>query len=350
MPRWVIPDDWNEEQDGFISVLFCIPNSRKWRGLVTAHIESLIYGRNWDETTGTITDVQAIAREIFESLMMGCIEELVTVHQETNKLLRLTIEALTGGTVDFDTDPVVPNAADYSAIGLAPVLKALLSTTGLFGLYPDMSIADSVNAGLIGNQGFALPLPLQGDGLADIVDDQMDTANPLLDLLQQHTTMADSSIFNPVGGEKNLVEVLETTLRTTSLGDLEPFPNVVDVLQSSLKLVDDATWSKIWLYLEKKMGIEIPWAHEIPAENTVAEILAGILGALMAANGPSMSRIAQAIQGLEMQVNVNNLNGCCGADDCNCGNCAETTITANGNGNGTDATYYLGCGGDVVDG
>lgn len=346
-----IPDDWDDQSNDYALVLLCVPNSVLWKGIVRGAIYDLTRGRSWDETTGTITDVQAIAKQIYRSMCMASCDDIlaalnniVTNQADTQKLLRLSIAAITGGTVNFDTDPVVPNSADYSATGLAPKFR----TSNWIAA--DENIADILANSLFGNFP-NIPNPLNGTGLADIVDDQMDVANPLLDLLQQHTTMADSSIFNPVGGEKNLVEVLETTLRTTSLGDLEPFPNVVDVLQSSLKLVNDDTWSKIWLYLEKKMGINIPWAHDIPAENTIAEILAGILGALMTGNGASMSRIAQAIQELEMQVNLNNYNGCCGEDDCNCGNCAETTITVPQNGTNGDMTYdFLGCGGDVVDG
>lgn len=68
MLRWAIPDDWTEENDGYTSVVFCIPNSRKWRGLITAHIDDLTWGRNWDEKTGSILGVQDISREVFASM------------------------------------------------------------------------------------------------------------------------------------------------------------------------------------------------------------------------------------------------------------------------------------------
>lgn len=77
MKRWVIPDDW-EEDNGYALVLFCIPNSRRWRGLVTAMVEGLTFGWAWDKKTGSIKDVQAVGREIFRSFCMASCEDIVT--------------------------------------------------------------------------------------------------------------------------------------------------------------------------------------------------------------------------------------------------------------------------------
>lgn len=68
MGRWIIPDDWIEENDGYTTVVFCIPNSRQWRGLITAHLDDLTYGRHWSEKTGSILGVLDIAREVFASM------------------------------------------------------------------------------------------------------------------------------------------------------------------------------------------------------------------------------------------------------------------------------------------
>lgn len=79
--KWGIPDDWDEEADGFSLVALCIPNSRKWRAVFNGQISDLAYGRNWNKHTGTIVDVQLIARDIFESMSMACLEDVISVIQ-----------------------------------------------------------------------------------------------------------------------------------------------------------------------------------------------------------------------------------------------------------------------------
>lgn len=73
--QYDIPQDWNEEQDGYISVLFCVPNSPKWRGIATDLIQSLTFGRIWNEHSGNIKATQEIAERIFTSMAMCEIEE-----------------------------------------------------------------------------------------------------------------------------------------------------------------------------------------------------------------------------------------------------------------------------------
>ncbi len=93
--RWTIPSDWNEETDGYLCVFTCIPNSRQWRGIWNGHIDTLSYGRKWNRLSGTITDVQGVAREIFENmcavkcsdllLQLQCIcEEIEIIAKKTN--------------------------------------------------------------------------------------------------------------------------------------------------------------------------------------------------------------------------------------------------------------------------
>lgn len=69
-----IPNDWDEPTDGFINVVLCIPNSQMWRGMVSGAIYRLTRGRVWDATTGTITEVQAIAKEIHNTMSMCNLE------------------------------------------------------------------------------------------------------------------------------------------------------------------------------------------------------------------------------------------------------------------------------------
>jgi hypothetical protein len=60
--RWKIPDDW----DGVTwdCCLLFWPESPQWKAIVRGTLEHLARGRSWDETTGSILDVQATARLI----------------------------------------------------------------------------------------------------------------------------------------------------------------------------------------------------------------------------------------------------------------------------------------------
>lgn len=79
-----IPDDWNEETDGYILGLVCFPNSLLWRSIVRGQIQVLSYGRLWDEQTGIIKDVQVIGQKIYESFMACKLDDLVTAVEALN--------------------------------------------------------------------------------------------------------------------------------------------------------------------------------------------------------------------------------------------------------------------------
>lgn len=57
-----IPDDWDGQDWTCVQVQW--PNSNKWLALLAGFLTSPGRGRYWDERTGTITDVQAVGREI----------------------------------------------------------------------------------------------------------------------------------------------------------------------------------------------------------------------------------------------------------------------------------------------
>lgn len=71
-----IPSDWDEAADGYQLVALCIPNSRQWRAILVGQISDLAYGRKWNRNTGTITEVQALAREIFETMSITCLDDI----------------------------------------------------------------------------------------------------------------------------------------------------------------------------------------------------------------------------------------------------------------------------------
>jgi len=75
--KLTIPSDWNEAEDGFLLVAMCIPNSFQWRGIMAGQISDLAYGRKWNRNTGTIIDVQEIARDIFETMAATCLDDIL---------------------------------------------------------------------------------------------------------------------------------------------------------------------------------------------------------------------------------------------------------------------------------
>lgn len=101
-----IPDDWDEATDGYVTYMLCCPNSDMWRGYVTGAIYELTRGRDWDADTGTITDVQAIAWEVYNS-MSDCNDLTIG--------LRHLIAAIVGENIDLtDPDVLTPDSVDYT--------------------------------------------------------------------------------------------------------------------------------------------------------------------------------------------------------------------------------------------
>lgn len=72
-----IPDDWNEEQDGYVCLFACIPNSPLWK----AHYRGLFYQLTWwyvwDKDTGMIDEAKAIANQVYEGLCMANCDDFV---------------------------------------------------------------------------------------------------------------------------------------------------------------------------------------------------------------------------------------------------------------------------------
>lgn len=310
--RWPIPNDWDSEKDGYISVFFCIPNSRGWRSLITGLISGLGFGWNWDGKTGNIKNTQEVAREIFESMQMGCLEELITVQQETNRLLRLQIEAITGGSVNFADDVVVPDQADYATNGLVPTINDLAKQFKTDNwVSSNRSITDILAGALYGKYIDPLPNPIEGDGIANILNDQIQT-------LHKRFRMDDASIFNLFNGEKNITETLETLLRTDKASDLEQLaPNVTTVLNRSLNM-GDGLLASIGNKILGWLGVEV----ESKPSYSAAELLFLIAASEQAGQGGaqagqnSLSDLIAAIKGIDATTSVEINNGCGCEGDC----------------------------------
>lgn len=68
-----IPSDWLEE-DGYINILMCVPNSPQWLSVVKGQINDLARGRGWNGDTGTVTEAQAIGEGIYNSMSVCDLE------------------------------------------------------------------------------------------------------------------------------------------------------------------------------------------------------------------------------------------------------------------------------------
>lgn len=172
--------------------------------------------RDWDTAAwDNWNTIQAFVAEVEASLIMGCdAQAMLTEMKRLNAIIA-------GETIKDDQGATVH---DYTQNGLIPRLNALFSTSEeLF--YDSRNIAEILSVGLIGRKVDLLPLPWEGTGLADITDDA-------LDKLQDRFVMRDSSLFNPLFGEKNIVEALETLLRLDSVTDIELRPNVASLLST----------------------------------------------------------------------------------------------------------------------
>ena len=75
LKKRIIPSDW-EEEDGYCLAVFCFPNSRDWRSVITGLVADMYYGRTWDGKTGSIVETQQIGRDIYGSLCIMCMEDV----------------------------------------------------------------------------------------------------------------------------------------------------------------------------------------------------------------------------------------------------------------------------------
>lgn len=318
-----IPDDWNEA-DGYTMVWFCIPNSPTWRAIARGLVHRLTRGREWDERTGNIKATQAIGWQIWETLCMANCDDLFNgMAQISTSIDRLTA-AITGETYNAAVDP--PPVKDYTETGLGPRvddLSARFRTNNW--LAPDENVADILANSLMGRY-IDFPVPFEGEGIADILDDVLTT-------LHNRLRMTDSSIWNPLFGEKNIVEALETLLRRDTITDLEFLtPNLVTMLENTLNTGDGGTISDVkrlisWIASSKRIPSHISdWIIqklETDERLSTAQILLLIS---MAGGENGASTIASAIKEAQMVLNLNNYNGCCDEADCDCSNAETQTV------------------------
>jgi len=99
MTRWLsIPDVFDESVAGHALVFFCIPNTRGWRGNATKAVRSLAYGRNYNEDDGSVRDVVAIGKEVFNTMTICSFDEIIAAIQGIT--IQNTVNVYGGGGTD----------------------------------------------------------------------------------------------------------------------------------------------------------------------------------------------------------------------------------------------------------
>lgn len=75
-----VPDDWDEQQDGYLDFWGQVPNSAMWRG----YLRGAAYGLTdkWDESTGDAQVAGEIGTGIYDSLNIGNLPVGATDHGE----------------------------------------------------------------------------------------------------------------------------------------------------------------------------------------------------------------------------------------------------------------------------
>lgn len=98
--QWPIPQDWNGQD--WTCCLLWWPDSPQWTAIVRGTLEHLKRGRSWDAATGSIVDVQQIAKFIPLTFMpspevralpevaeiMSCLEDIVTELREIKEAIQ----------------------------------------------------------------------------------------------------------------------------------------------------------------------------------------------------------------------------------------------------------------------
>jgi hypothetical protein len=129
--RLPVPNDWNEEDNGHILVMMCIPNSQMWRAIIRGRIWDLTGWADWDPATGRVTPAQAICREIFNSMSMCKLDDLLVEFKRLNAILageKLTLIINGQSTVwDYEDTGLVPTLLQLAPEpdGLANIATAI---------------------------------------------------------------------------------------------------------------------------------------------------------------------------------------------------------------------------------
>ncbi len=74
MSGLLIPDDWDEQADGYTFLVAQAPNSPLWRASVRGSLFFLTREYQWDAETGDQAAAAARGKDIFDSIGFGVVD------------------------------------------------------------------------------------------------------------------------------------------------------------------------------------------------------------------------------------------------------------------------------------
>lgn len=136
-----IPDDWDEETDGYETAIFCFPNSPDWKATIRGMFFGMAYGPIWDEKTGSIKETQDIFLEMEDSLSMACNAELDRIATAIEAMNDKATEALEYVDSQYISVSEFINFLELAGLEeLTPWIDALGELVEIIGLIPDFNL------------------------------------------------------------------------------------------------------------------------------------------------------------------------------------------------------------------
>ena len=84
-----VPNDWDKDDDGYVLLTACVPNSLLWIAAAKGSIYALLRGRTYDSATGNVKHAQAIGWDIFESVNMICLDDITRIAASLERMEQL---------------------------------------------------------------------------------------------------------------------------------------------------------------------------------------------------------------------------------------------------------------------
>lgn len=72
MSGLLIPDDWDEQQDGFCTLTVTVPNSPLWKASVRGALVNLTLVYQWEPATGDAEQAASIGQDIYDTIDYDC--------------------------------------------------------------------------------------------------------------------------------------------------------------------------------------------------------------------------------------------------------------------------------------
>lgn len=240
-----VPSDWDGES--YALMLVCIPDSVQWKAIVRGAIYGLTWWKSWDNQTGDTYTVRDIANEIYESIMVCKLDDLVSEFKRLNAIL-------SGEQITLDIDGT-PTTFDYSETGISPRLTHLsginsntANLTHLGGIDSDLDALAAlagINTDLdaLANLGQLPAMLAQLVNLAADTDALASLAN-LSQLANINTNLENltrlGDINTALGQLSELAALTDLAADTDALGNLGNLSNLLTIAGSIADLTTQA--------------------------------------------------------------------------------------------------------------